>query len=159
MTTDERQQLIQKYVSGYDEVMDSLDGMDETMLRTRAIPGKWTACEIVHHLADSETISANRLRRLLVEESPLIQGYDQDMFASSLHYNEREMPSALEAFRSARATTAQLFPFMTDEDWRRSGTHSESGPYSAEDWLRIYASHAHDHANQIRQLKTAMSQA
>ena len=158
MNTEERQQLIQQYNSGYDEVMDSLNGMDETMLRERAIPGKWTACEIVHHLADSETISAQRLRRLLVEKSPLIQGYDQDAFANTLHYNDREMSPALEAFKSARATTAQLFPLMTDEDWRRSGTHSESGPYSAEDWLRIYAAHAHNHAKQIRRLKEAMSQ-
>jgi DinB superfamily len=157
MNTQERQELIQQYVSGFDEVIETLQGMDEKMLRERAIPGKWTACEIIHHLADSETTSALRLRRLLVEESPLIQAYDQDAFADSLHYNDRELSPALEAFRSARATTAQLFPFMTDEDWRRSGTHSESGPYSAEDWLRIYAAHAHNHANQIRQLKEAMS--
>ena len=70
MTSEERQQLIQKYIAGYDEVIDSLKGMDDEMLRKRAIPGKWTACEIVQHLADSEMTSANRIRRLLVEDSP-----------------------------------------------------------------------------------------
>jgi hypothetical protein len=27
--------------------------------------------------------------------------------------------------------------------------HSESGPYSVEDWLTIYANHGHDHAKQV----------
>ena len=103
------------------------------------IAGKWSAAEIVHHLADSETTSALRLRRLLVEDHPLIQAYDQDEYAAKLHYNERDMAPALEAFRSARETTAQLIDLMTEDDWHREGTHSESGSYTMEDWLRIYA--------------------
>jgi hypothetical protein len=38
---------------------------------------------------------------------------------------------------------------MTEADWRLVGTHTESGPYTTEDWLRIYAAHAHDHAAQV----------
>ena len=44
---------------------------------------------------------------------------------------------------------------MTDADWRRVGTHSESGPYSTEAWLRIYADHGHVHAAQIRNNRAA----
>ncbi len=44
---------------------------------------------------------------------------------------------------------------MSDADWSRAGTHSESGRYTAEDWLRIYADHAHNHAAQIRRLREA----
>ena len=44
---------------------------------------------------------------------------------------------------------------MTEQDWQRSGTHSVSGPYSADDWLQIYAAHAHDHAAQITAARTA----
>ena len=113
-------------------------------------------CEIVHHLADSETVSGIRLKRLLVEDRPLIQGYDQEAFASKLNYNSREIGPALEAFRSARANTAQLFELMSEEDWKREGTHSESGSYTAEDWLRIYAAHAHNHAAQIQCLKESL---
>src|SRR5947208_15859045 len=72
--------------------------------------------------------------------------------------NQREMAPSLEAFRYARATTAQLFEFMSDDDWRREGTHSESGSYTAEDWLKIYAAHAHNHAAQIQRLKEALSE-
>jgi hypothetical protein len=126
-------------------------------LTAHPIAGKWSAAEIVHHLADSETTSGVRLRKLLVEDRPLIQGYDQDQYAMKLRYNERDMAPALEAFRATRATSAQLLDSMTDEDWRREGTHSESGSYSTEDWLRIYAAHAHNHAAQIGRLRDALT--
>ncbi|SRR6266508_3212493 len=157
MTTDERLTMIATYKEGYDEVARSLKDFPEHSLTAHPIEGKWSAAEIVHHLADSETTSALRLRRLLVEDHPLIQGYDQDAFAARLNYNNREIAPALDAFRCARATTAQLFDFMNDEDWFREGTHSESGAYTAEDWLRIYAAHAHNHAAQIRRLRDALA--
>ena len=158
MTSEERQELIAKYKDGYNEVARNLDRFPDVLLTAHPIPGKWSAAEIVHHLADSETTSALRLRRLLVEDNPLIQGYDQDAFAARLNYNNREIAPALDAFRSARATTAQLLDSMSDDDWRRAGTHSESGPYTAEDWLAIYAAHAHNHASQIGRLRDALKE-
>jgi hypothetical protein len=157
MTSQERQTLIDQYVDGYNEVTRSLEDFPADSLSAHPIQGKWSAAEIVHHLGDSEATSGLRLRRLLVEEDPLIQGYDQDAYADRLNYNSRELAPALEAFRSARATAAQLFEFMSEEDWQRSGTHSESGSYSVEDWLRIYAAHAHNHAAQIRRLREALT--
>jgi len=157
MTSEDRQQMISTYKAGYEEVLQSLKDFPEQSLTAHPIDGKWSAAEIVHHLADSETTSALRLRRLLVEDHPLIQGYDQDAFAARLSYNNRDIAPALDAFRCARATTAQLFDFMEDKDWRREGTHSESGAYTAEDWLTIYAAHAHNHAAQIRRLREALA--
>src|SRR5688572_16055089 len=157
MGPDERQELIAQYEAGYDEVLKNLAGFPAESWTAHPIPGKWSAAEIIHHLADSETTSALRLRRLLVEDHPLIQGYDQDQYAAKLHYSERDMAPALEAFRFARATTAQLLHLMKEEDWLREGTHSESGSYSTEDWLRIYAAHAHNHAGQIGRLREALA--
>ncbi|HEU0179163.1 MAG TPA: DinB family protein [Blastocatellia bacterium] len=153
MTQAERKELIAKYAAGYDEVAGALDGFPKDKLTANLIPGKWSAAEIVQHLADSEMASAIRLRRLLVEDHPVIQSYDQDLYATRLRYNDRDIAPALEAFRGARATTSQLLERMTEEDWRREGTHTESGRYAAEDWLKIYAAHAHGHADQIRQLR------
>jgi hypothetical protein len=90
-----------------------------------------------------------RLRRMLVEDRPLIQGYDQDEFARVLFY-DRPVEASLAAFKAARDTTAEILTRMTDAQWQREATHSESGRYSAHDWLRIYAVHAHEHADQIR---------
>ena len=100
--------------------------------------------------------SAIRIRRLLVEDHPVIYGYDQDAFATKLGYNEREISQSLEAFRAARTSTVPLLERMTEDDWKREGWHSESGKYSTTDWLRIYADHAHGHAAQIRRLREAL---
>lgn len=157
MTPEERQELITQYAAGYDEVAKSLEGFPDGQLTAHPISGKWSACEIVQHLADSEMNSAIRLRRLLAEDRPVIQAYDQEDYATRFNYNERDFAPALEAFRGARATTAQLLSRMSDEDWKREGWHPESGLYSTEQWLKIYAAHAHNHAAQIRLLKEAIS--
>jgi hypothetical protein len=92
--------------------------------------------------------SAIRLRRLIVEDNPKISGYDEAQFASRLT-SDRPIEPSLEAMRWARESTAQILERLSDEDWLRAGTHSESGSYSVEDWLVIYANHGHDHARQI----------
>jgi hypothetical protein len=157
MDTKERADLIAKYASGYDEVIRALGGFPAENLDAHPIPDKWSAREIVHHLGDCESIAAIRLRKLIVEEHPTIEGFDQDAFAQKLKYNERDMAPALDAFRSARAVTAQLLAILSDEEWKRKAIHTESGPYSVEKWLRIYADHAHNHAVQIQRLKDALS--
>jgi hypothetical protein len=157
MTPEERQQLISQYEAGYEEVVNSLEGFPDDQLSAHPLSGKWSAREIVQHLADSEMNSAIRLRRLLAEDRPVIHAYDQDDYARRLKYNEREMEPALESLRSSRSTTAQLLAQMSDEDWKREGWHPESGLYSAEIWLKIYAAHAHNHAAQIQRLKEAIN--
>ena len=157
MTPEERTQLIDKYAAGYQEVMNALEEFPDESLSAHLIPGKWSAREIVHHLADSESTSAIRLRRLLAEEHPVIQGYDQDEYAIRLKYNDRDMAPSLEAFRAARATTVQILTLMSEDEWRREGVHSESGRYTVEDWLAIYAAHAHNHAAQILRLRDTLN--
>lgn len=156
MNRQERDQLIAQYGAGYDQVAAALQGFPPGKLATRAIPGKWSAAEIVHHLADSETTSAIRIRKLVAEEHAIIQGYDQEAWATRFRYNERDIAPSLEAFRLARATTMQILPTLNDADWARQGWHTDSGLYSAETWLKIYAVHAHNHAAQIARLKDAV---
>ncbi|MCA1615908.1 MAG: DinB family protein [Acidobacteria bacterium] len=157
MIPEERRRLIEQYESGYAAVERSLAEFPTERLTARPLAGKWSVCEIVQHLADSEMRAAIRLRQLLTEENAQIQGYDQDAYAARLRYNERpDIRPALDALRGARQTTAQLLSLMTDEDWARSGRHPEHSSYTAEDWLRIYAAHAHGHAAQIDRLREAL---
>lgn len=153
MDRKRRRELIEQYKEGYAKVAEALRDFPAESLTHRPAPGKWSAAEIVHHLADSETISGIRLRWLLTHDKPVIQGYDQDFFAVRFDYNSRPIEPALNAFEAARATTAQILDRMTEEDWQRSGEHTESGHYSAEKWLEIYAIHAHNHAHQIAAIK------
>jgi hypothetical protein len=148
MDQQTRSKLIEQYKDGYRVVAEALVGAKDGELDARPAPGKWTAREVVHHLADSEMTSAVRLRLLLAVDRPAIAGYDQDEFARRLHY-DRPIESALELFKAARRTTAELLDCMTEDEWRREGTHTEHGRYTIERWLEIYAAHAHKHAEQI----------
>jgi hypothetical protein len=143
-----RKELIARYKDGYRVVAESLVGATDEEMTTRPAPGKWTAREVVHHLADSEMTAGVRLRMLLAIDRPEIRGYDQDQFARRLFY-DRPIEASLEAFKAARRTTAEILELMTDADWAREGTHTEHGPYTMTRWLEIYADHAHKHAEQI----------
>ena len=158
MTPADRRELIAQYEAGFEEVQRALVDFPGEQLTARPLPGKWSACEIVHHLADSEMRAAIRLRQLLTEDRPVIQSYDQEAYAARLNYNARDIAPALDAFRAARATTAQLLAHMSDADWAREGTHPDHPRYTADNWLEIYAAHAHDHAAQIRRLREALNE-
>lgn len=149
MDAAERDELIARYEQGHAVVVRALSDVGTDALDARPSPDDWTPREIVHHLADSEMTSAIRLRRLLAEDAPVIAGYDESAFAKRLHY-ERPIEASLDAFRAARGTSAQLLHVLSPEDWARTGWHTESGLYSVETWLRTYAAHGHDHAEQIR---------
>jgi hypothetical protein len=154
MDAQTRKALIDRYKDGYRQVADALAGASDAELDARPAPGKWSSREIVHHLADSEMTSAIRLRRLLAEDAPVIIGYDEAEYARRLYY-DRPIQASLDAFKSARATTADILDRLSEAEWRRQGTHSESGPYSVERWVEIYAAHAHNHADQIRRARAS----
>ena len=154
MDTQSRAKLIAKYKDGYREVASALEGASEKDLDAHPAPGKWSAREIVHHLADSEMTSAVRLRLLVAEENAAIRAYDENQFAARLHY-QRPIASSLLAFQAARQSTGELLDAMTDADFAKTGTHPEHGSYSVERWLEIYAEHAHKHADQIRRARAS----
>jgi hypothetical protein len=149
MEREEREQLMAQYQDGYRVVAEALLKITPEELDAQPAPGKWTARQIVHHLGDSEMTAAVRFRLLVAEDRPAIKGYDQDRFAERLHY-ERSHEASLELFRASRAATAELMTCLTEADWLREGTHTEVGRFGLDTWLRIYAPHAHRHADQIR---------
>ena len=151
MNASERDRLIAQYRDGYHAVKQALGGITEDEL-DRSADGDWTPRQIAHHLGDSEMMSAIRIRRLLAEPEPVIYGYDEKGFAERLT-SDRPIEPSLEAMRWARETSAQLLERMTEQDWEIVGTHTESGRYTTEDWLKIYAAHAHEHADQIRRAR------
>ena len=148
-TMTRRAELMDRFATGYAAVEAALEGVSPAELDRRPSADEWSPREIVHHLADSEATAYVRLRRLIAEDAPLIQGYDEPEFARRLHY-DRPIEPSLAVLRAVREASLQLLETLSPEEWERSGTHSESGPYSVDDWLRIYAGHSHDHADQIR---------
>jgi hypothetical protein len=146
-----RTELIERYRTGHQAVVDALSGISDEELDRRD-DDEWSARMVVHHLADAEATAFVRLRRLIAEDQPVIHGYDEAEFARRLHY-DRPIEPSLAVLAAVRASSLQMLESLTGAEWERAGTHSESGSYSVEDWLRIYAGHAHDHAEQIRKAR------
>ena len=151
-TASQRNTRLERFATGFADVADALDGATEEDLDRRGPAGEWSGREVVHHLADSEAMAYIRLRRLIAEDAPVIAGYDEPEWARRLHY-DRPIETSLEVLQAVRGASQQLLMALTPEEWDRVGRHSESGPYSVDRWLGIYAEHSHEHADQIRRAR------
>ena len=149
LSSNERAALIQRYADGPKRLRAALATVPPAALQWRPRPGEWSAHEIVCHCADSESHASLRIRTLVTEPAPVIVGYDQEGWARVLDYHAHPLVAALAVVDAVRGSTAALLVRLGDEAWSRAGRHTESGPYTAEDWLRIYSAHVHDHAQQI----------
>ena len=151
MDPELRRRLVDRYRCGQAEVVSSLDAITAEEL-DRCHPGEWSAREVVHHLADSETTSYVRLRKLIAEDDAVIHGYDEELFSRRLHY-DRPIDADLALLEAVRRSSAELLDSLSEAEWSKVGTHTDSGTYSVHVWLEIYAAHAHDHADQIRRAR------
>ncbi len=151
MTTD-RVALLERYRRGANDVVDAIAGATDADLDRVPPSGAWTAREIAHHLADSESMAYIRLRRLIAEDDPLIAGYDEPEWARRLHY-DRPIEPSIAVLGAVRSASLALLETLTPEEWARRGTHTDSGAYDVDRWLSIYADHAHEHADQIRRAR------
>jgi hypothetical protein len=150
MDPTERDDLIARYREGVGAVDEALEGITEAELDRREAPGEWSPRMVCHHLADSEANSYVRLRQLVADDEPVLQGYSEVTWSERLAY-DRPVDASLAVFRAVRQASSELLDRI--DDWDRTGRHTESGEYSIEDWLRIYASHGRDHAGQIRRAR------
>lgn len=155
MTPAERDDCIRRYAEGPALLTAALDTVPPEALQWRPAPGKWSVHEVIVHCADSESNSHMRIRYLIGESSPTIVGYDQDRWATTMDYHAHPIAPALATVAAVRANTVPLLRRLTPDQWGRQGTHSESGTYGAEDWLRIYAEHLEIHVRQIGRILAA----
>jgi hypothetical protein len=149
LTAAQRSALIDRYERGPALLRAALEEIPAEARQWRPGPDRWSAHEVIVHCADSESTAAGRIRFLLAENEPVIQGYDQAGWAKRLDYHALPLEPALATVAAVRANTVPLLRRLGDADWARVGRHTESGAYSAEDWLRIYAEHLEKHSGQI----------
>ena len=147
----ERSPLIEQYAAGAARLRAAWATVPPEARHWRPAPGEWSAHEVVCHTADSETNAYTRIRFLVAQDDPVIQGYDQEHWVSALDYAALSAESAMAAVEAVRGHTAAFIRRLPESAWRRAGTHSESGPYSGDDWLHIYSAHLEDHARQIEE--------
>jgi hypothetical protein len=149
MTPAERSELIDRYAGGSARLRQALEAAPQEMRKWRPAEGEFSVHEVVVHCADSETNSHGRIRYVVAEDNTTIIGYDPGHWAATFDYLNHPVDAAMLTVEAVRANTVPILRNLPDAAWAKAGTHTESGRYSAEDWLRVYAAHCHEHAEQI----------
>jgi len=111
----------------------------------------WNARQVIHHLADSESQSCARLKRLVAEPGSTIQGYDENIWAqnTTLGYTVLPIDNSLAFYKASRAASLEIIKRLEIEQLSNSGVHTESGAYDLKKWFSSYINHPRDHANQL----------
>lgn len=135
----------------------AVGGLSPSEIRRPEAPGKWSVAQILQHLADSEVVWAWRLRVILAQNRPPITGYDQDLWATRLRYEESEPAESLEQFTVMRRANLRVIERASPEDLERIGVHSERGDETLAHLRRLYAGHDLMHLRQIERVKSAVS--
>ena len=139
---------------------NTLDGVPARFgpaIRTPEAAGKWSANEVLQHLADSELVFGWRLRLVLAHERPTLTGYDQDRWADRLHYAESDPLEALARFSILRHSNLRLVERATPADYQRVAVHSERGEESFAHIVRLYAGHDVLHLRQLDRIHAAVT--
>jgi hypothetical protein len=110
-------------------------------------PGKWSAREIVCHLADCETVFAFRLRQALAERHHVIQPFDQDAWARA--YGAYDLKSALAVFSALRNWNIAFIRALKPEELSKPLTHPERGEQTVGEIVETMAGHDINHVRQV----------
>jgi uncharacterized damage-inducible protein DinB len=110
-------------------------------------PGKWSARDILSHLADAEVAFAFRLRQTLAEDHHVIQPFDQDLWAKS--YSSCDPRVALAALSALRAWNVALIQSVKPADLSKPVTHPERGSMTFQIIVETMAGHDRNHIKQI----------
>ena len=124
-------------------------------LRKRPAPGKWSAAEILAHLADAEIVTGGRLRQILGAPGTPLQAYDQDAWAAAGHYERRDPRKSLEQFRVMREANLALLKSLLPEQRKQHGMHAERGVETIEHITCMMAGHDLNHVAQVERIVAA----
>jgi len=127
-----------------------LEAIGPDKVATPPAPGKWSAAEIVCHLADCEVVFAFRLRQTLAEDAPTIQPFDQAKWAAT--YSGVPARQALETFAVLRDWNLLLFEAVLPAAAERIMTHPERGTMTFLNVVETMAGHDLNHLAQLRRL-------
>jgi hypothetical protein len=147
---------IESYLTGVQTLRDAIKGMTPDQLKARPIAGKWSTQEVICHLADFDPILADRMKRVISHDNPTLLGADENLFAATLSYNDRDIEVELDVIENTRKQLARVLRRLPDAAFQRIGTHNERGPISLEKWLTIATNHIPHHVQFILEKRRAL---
>ena len=150
------QPLIQQYLGGIEELQQAIAGMSPSQLAAAPVPGTWSTQQVICHLADFEPVYADRMKRVIAEDQPLLLSGDPDLFAASLAYQERDVQEELAVIAAVRRQMARILFTLPEAAFQRTGQHTTDGPISLETLLTRITGHLPHHVKFIREKRTAL---
>ncbi len=111
--------------------------------------GKWTVRQILHHLADAETVLYDRIRRVISEPQPVVWAFDQDLWAKHLDYDTIPLEINRAIYSSVRDSVIFLAKNYYETLGERPFVHSQTGLRTLKDEFDKVAYHNQHHLAQI----------
>ncbi|MGH2349004.1 MAG: DinB family protein [bacterium] len=139
------------------DLQQAIDGLSQQQMGEPEAPGKWSVRHVLRHLADSELVWGYRLRMVLAHDRPRLTGYDQDLWAERLRYDEAHVEQSLQVFTLLRAANLRVLGAASAQDLSRVGVHLERGEESVEDMVRLCAGHDLLHVRQLARIRRALN--
>jgi hypothetical protein len=131
-------------------------GLTGVQLRKSPKKGKWSIAEIISHLTDGEIVFGYRLRKILAEPGCKIDSYDQNKWASNLHYAKADCKTRLAMFSVLRKSNVEIIQSLSPKELNRFGIHAERGKEKIETIILLYAGHDMNHIKQIEAIRDSL---
>jgi uncharacterized damage-inducible protein DinB len=129
--------------------------LSKKQLKRRPAPGKWSIAEILAHLADAEVVASWRMRLILGSDGAPVQGFDQDVWATTFRYEQQDPKQSLRVFRVLRENNLCLLESVPRKLWENYGLHSERGKETIAHIVQLYAGHDLNHLKQVEKIAKA----
>jgi uncharacterized damage-inducible protein DinB len=136
---------IENYETGAKKVSQAIEGLTRDDLLTFPVPGTWSIQQIVLHLADSEQVFADRMKRVIAEDNPALLAYDENKWTASLHYPAQSAADAAAMIELTRRQMARVLRSLPESAFERKGIHSQAGPVSLRELVGKAAGHLEHH--------------
>jgi uncharacterized damage-inducible protein DinB len=148
--------LIDSYLTGTDFLSQSIAGLTPDQLRSRPVPGKWSTLEVICHLADSEQLYAERMKRVLAEDRPPLLNADPDGWIKALACHDRDAAEEIALTKYIRQQMARNLRAQPDAAWQRIGVHNKAGEQTLEQLLRKAVDHLTHHLEFVKAKRAAL---
>ena len=149
-------ELADAYETGADDLRTAVAGMTREQLLARPVPGKWSTLEVICHLTDFEPIYADRMKRVIALDRPQLLAADENRFAESLAYQDRDLEEELTVIDVTRRQMARILRRLPEDVARRVGDHNERGPLTLAELISGASSHVRHHLRFIQEKRRAL---
>jgi len=149
-------ELIENYLAGIDALRSAVAGMTAEQVRARPVAGTWSTLDVVCHLADTEGLFAERMKRVIVEDRPPLPVADPDRYSAALAYGDRNADEEVAVVGAIRKQMARILRAQPTEAWQRVGIHSTDGEKTLEQIAAKAVMHLEHHLGFIRAKREAL---